>query len=402
MRAIIKPGRAVGKISAPPSKSAAHRLLICAAMANGVSSVHGVSDCDDVRATLDCLCALGVKYEKTGCDYKIFGIDAFKSNPKEPLYCRESGSTLRMMIPIAALSGNRTSFTAEPGLLNRPMTVYEELFSERKLCFERFENGYTVKGPLRDGIYTVRGDVSSQFISGLIFALAACKGQSEIHILPPIESKSYILMTLNALAEFGANAYFSDNETVVISGGGYSPSDVFVDGDFSGTAFTDALGLLGGEVEISGLSDNSPQGDKIYREFYHLLKSGSPKIDITDCPDLAPILFALSTAMNGAEFTGTARLKFKESDRAAAMAAELSKLGAEILVAENSVTVKKSELHAPTSPILSHGDHRIVMALAVLLTLVGGEIVGCEAVSKSYPRFFEDLKKLNIDVKIYE
>ncbi len=401
MKIKIKPGKARGSVLSPASKSMAHRLLICAAMANGISYVKGVSSCDDVRATIECLSALGVKFEKIGNDYKVCGTDMRHATPTLPLYCRESGSTARMLIPIVALSGNEAIFTAEPGLLQRPMSVYEELFARHGMLFEKNASGYRVKGPISPGEYTVRADVSSQFISGLIFALAAFSEPSTIHLLPPIESKSYILMTLGALGSFGAKAYFSDSETIVISGGGYTPCDVSVEGDYSGAAFIDALTVIGGNVHVEGLNADSAQADRVYTDLFARLKGGAPRIDLSDCPDLAPILFALAAALNGAEFTGTSRLKIKESDRASVMAEELSKLGAEVTVRESSVTVKPSTLHPPKEPISSHGDHRIAMAMSILLTLTGGEIDGCEAVSKSYPEFFEHLTQLGINIEIF-
>lgn len=402
MRVKITPGRAKGHIQAPPSKSMAHRMLIAAAMADGESLIKGVSECDDVRATLSCLESLGVRIEKNGSDYRVFGTDFKKITHQGELFCRESGSTIRMLIPPATLSGNTVCFTASEGLLKRPMTPYKEIYEDLGFLFERTDRGYLVKGSIPAGEYTIPGNLSSQFISGLIFALAALKGESIIKITPPIESRSYIDMTLEAIKHFSATAFFEDDLTIRIKGGGYKACEACVEGDYSGAAFPYALNLLGGEVEISGLSESSSQGDKVYREYFRLLSLGTPEIDISDCPDLGPILFAMAAAKGGARFTGTKRLKVKESDRAAAMAEELSKLGISLLVEENSVTVESTKLCSPTEPIHSHNDHRIVMATAILLTQVGGEIIGAEAINKSYPDFFKDLMKLNIDLEIYE
>ena len=402
MKVKIFPSRPFGEITAPPSKSMAHRLLICAAMAKGESRICGVSHCDDVLATIECLSTLGAKFKRDGEDITVSGIDILSATPEGDLFCRESGSTLRMLIPMATLSGCQVLFGAKEGLLRRPMTVYEKLYSERGLLFAQSEGGFRVKGALTAGEYTLPGDISSQFISGLIFALAALDGESTVHITPPFESRSYVEMTLEALRYFSAEAYFTDSCTVKIAGGGYKCCDAAVEGDYSGAAFPEALNLLGGEVTLLGLSDSSRQGDRIYREYFEKLRLGTSTLDIGNCPDLGPVLFALAAALNGATFTGTARLKIKESDRAAAMAEELAKLGGRVHIYENSVTVEKASLTAPTEPILSHGDHRIVMAMAILLTLTGGEIEGASAVDKSYPHFFRDLKKLNINLEIYD
>lgn len=402
MKVKILPSEAFGSISAPPSKSMAHRLLIASAMAEGESYIDNLSLCDDVKATLGCLEALGVEFVRCGSGYKIFGRDFRKITKADKLFCNESGSTLRMLIPPATLSGEEVIFTAKPGLLQRPMDIYENIYTALGLSFKKKKNGYSVKGALPPGEYTVAGNVSSQFISGLIFALAAYPEKSVIRITPPVESRSYIYMTLDAVRLFSVNAYFEDELTVVIEGGGYKPQNLSVEGDYSGAAFTDALNLLSGRVCVSGLLENSRQGDRIYKELFKKLRDGRPTIDITDCPDLAPILFALASYLNGACFTGTARLKIKESDRAAAMADELSKVGGKLIIGENFVTVEKACLTSPAIPIDSHNDHRIVMAMAILLTKTGGEIHGAEAVDKSYPEFFAHLKELNINLETYD
>ena len=397
MRVRIEPGIARGKICAPASKSMAHRMLIAAAMAEGVSTVRGVSDCDDVAATVDCLRAMGVKFDISGDTYRVFGIDFNKAIPCGNLFCRESGSTLRFIIPAATLSGERVSFFGAEGLMRRPMTVFEELYHERGFEFDTKDGIISVKGSLPVGDHSVPGNISSQFISGLIFALGAKSGDSRIIITTPIESRSYIELTMLAVKEFGVNVFFESESTIKIEGrGGYSPADVTVEGDYSGAAFPDSLNLFGGEVEISGLRDDSAQGDRIYKEYFRALDAKYVTLDIENCPDLGPILFAIAAAKHGGRFTGTRRLKIKESDRAAAMAQELSKLGAEVLIEENSVTVRGGSLHAPKTRIFAHADHRIVMSVAVLLTLVGGVIEGAEAVKKSYPAFFEDLHALGI------
>ena len=397
----IEKGKASGRVSAPPSKSMAHRLLICAALADGESIVHGMSDCEDVRATLDCLSALGVPFEQNGDTVKVKGIAASEMSAKSPLPCRESGSTLRFFVPLCMISGNNTMLTGEPQLMKRPMSVYEALAKEKGLTFSQDERSVMVKGPLKAGEYKVAGNVSSQFISGLLFALPLVKGNSTINIIPPVESRSYIELTLFALREFGVEVTWKDDYTLFIKGGQtYKAREATVEGDYSGAAFFEAMNVLGSDISVEGLREDSLQGDKVYSRYFEMLEKGTPTIHIGNCPDLGPVLFAVAAAKNGGIFTGTARLKIKESDRAAAMAEELKKFGASVTIHEDDVVVYPLDFHRPNEKLFGHGDHRIVMSLAVLLTLTGGEIEGAEAISKSFPTFFEDISRLGVEVRV--
>lgn len=403
MKIKIEKGTAKGKITAPPSKSMAHRLLICAAMSEGVSVVRGISSCEDVSATLDCLSALGIRATKVGCDVIVEGRDFRKVKPEKPLMCRESGSTLRFMIPAAMLSGQTTVFYGAERLMQRPMGVYEKIFSEMGLTYINDGRSIVVRGTLTGGEYNVVGNVSSQFISGLIFALPLAEDDSVIKISPPIESRSYINLTVNAVRSFGISVDWIDEYTIKIPGNQtYRPTDVTVEGDYSGAAFPNSLNLFEGEVEVSGLDPDSMQGDSVYKRYFEMLNNGVPTIHIGDCPDLGPILFAVAAAKYGAVFSGTKRLKIKESDRAEAMAAELKKFGTAVSVYDDSVVIYPADFHAPCEALSGHNDHRIVMSLAILLTLTGGEIDGAEAISKSYPNFFENLRELGIGVTEYE
>lgn len=400
MKIQINKGKAKGTLTAPPSKSMAHRLLIAAAMAEGESIVRSVSSCEDVLATIDCLRALGVECIENGGDVIVKGKHPSKMTPVSPLKARESGSTLRFMIPIALSTDKAAVFYGEKGLMQRPMTVYEELAKKKGLTYINDGNSIIVKGKLPGGEYVLPGNVSSQFISGLLFALPAANEDSYIKILPPIESRSYIGLTINAIKSFGIKAEWIDDNTIYIpKNQRYIPSDVTVEGDYSGAAFPDSLNLFGGEVKLLGLNENSLQGDSVYKKYYGMLTRGVPTIHIGDCPDLGPIMFAIAAAKNGGIFTGTKRLKIKESDRASAMAEELKKFGASVSVYEDTVVIYPADFHKPSELLSGHNDHRIVMSLSVLLTLTGGEIEGAEAVSKSYPAFFSDLSSLGIEVK---
>lgn len=397
MKVTFKKSLAHGTLAVPPSKSMAHRLLLAAALCDGACTVHGISDCEDVSATLDCMRALGIECKNEGECVTVFGKGVGALTPRSPLPCRESGSTLRFLIPIALLSGETVTFTGERVLFSRPLTVYEALAEERGLLFSRGVDSLTVRGPLKAGEFSVVGNISSQFISGLLFALPLLEGDSRIRMTTAIESRSYIEMTLRALAMFGVRAEWADERTLFIPGGQtYRAKEVFVEGDYSSAAFPDALNLFGSEVTLTGLSPDTVQGDSAYRRYFPMLASGVPTLYIGDCPDLGPILFAVAAAKNGGVFDGTRRLKIKESDRAAAMAEELKKFGTSVSVYPDTVVVYPTAFHAPTVPLDGHNDHRIVMALSILLTLTGGTILGAEAVKKSYPAFFDDLAALGI------
>lgn len=403
MNVKIHKGTPSGSVKAPASKSMAHRILISAAMAEGTSVISGVSDCDDVIATINCLAALGAKITREGDTLTVTGTDMRKASPSSALDAHESGSTLRFLLPIALLSGKNTLFFGARSLMSRPMSVYEDMCKKRGLSYNADGESIAVRGPLLPGEYEVVGNVSSQFISGLLFALPLLDTDSKIKIIPPVESRSYIDLTIEALSLFGVEVKWADDTTLLIKGKQkYKSANLTVEGDYSGAAFIDAFKVFGNDVTVEGLNPDSTQGDKVYGLLFDMLKKGVPTIHIANCPDLGPILFAVAAAKHGGVFTGTKRLSIKESDRASAMAEELSKFGVSVTVYEDKVVVYPINFGAPKTPLSGHNDHRIVMALSVLLTLTGGEINGAEAINKSYPSFFEDIKSLGIEVEGYE
>jgi 3-phosphoshikimate 1-carboxyvinyltransferase len=399
MKVTIKPGHATGTVVAPPSKSMAHRLLICAGLSDGVSVIKGVALNEDIAATIDCLTALGAKCDVDGDTVTVQGVNPARSKIRSPLPCRESGSTLRFFIPLTLLNKGETTFTGSETLLSRPLNVYAALCKEQRLLFRQEKDAVTVKGALCAGEFKVAGNISSQFISGLLFALPLLEKDSYIRITSPIESRSYIDLTLQALHSFGIRAEWQEEKVLYIPGKqSYRPTDMTVEGDYSGAAFLAALNTVGGDVTVSGLTPDSLQGDKVYQQHFAALCTGTPAIHIADCPDLGPILFAVAAAKHGGVFTGTKRLKIKESDRAAVMAEELKAFGTAVTVHEDAVVVYPHAFHAPDRMLYGHNDHRIVMALAVLLTVTGGEIEGAEAVRKSFPDFFQKITALGIEV----
>ena len=399
MKITVRPCRLSGTVNAPPSKSAAHRLLICAGLARGRSTVKNVAFSNDVLATLGCLRAIGAKTETDGNTVKIEG--AGFPAPLAPLDCRESGSTLRFFVPIALTSDKSFVFTGSERLFERPLNVYERLCGERGLKFEKKKTSLELRGPLGAGSFEVPGNVSSQFVSGLLFALPTLKNESVIAISGKLESAPYVDMTLDALKTAGIGIRRTENGFVIPGGQRFAPFEKTVEGDFSNAAFPDALGLIGHDVKVVGLEENSLQGDRVYREYFKLIQNGTPVLPVGDCPDLAPILMALAAFHNGAALTGTERLKMKESDRGEAMKTELEKFGARVTVRENTITVSGG-IKAPKKPLSSHNDHRVAMSLFVLMTLFGGELDGAEATFKSWPDFYEVMKSLNAEVQINE
>lgn len=398
MKAIINPFILKGRTDAPPSKSMAHRYLIAAALSDGVSVVSGVDFSEDILATIDCLKSLGAGINVED-DKVTVNSQGFLKGEKAVLNCRESGSTLRFLLPLALCSGKETVFTGSERLFDRPLDVYEKLCHENGFRYEKNGNSLTVCGKLASGEYEIRGDISSQFITGIVFALVYTGGNSKIRITPPFESRPYVNLTLSALKSFGADAEFEDESVIVIKKSSVKAFSGSIEGDYSNAAFLDAFNYIGSDVEIGNLSSESLQGDRIYKKYFDEISEGTPTLDISDCPDLGPVLIALASLKNGATLTGTDRLKAKESDRGQAMHEELLKLGGGLVFGENRITVPKRELKKSSVSLSGHNDHRIVMALSVILSVYGGEIDGAEAVRKSYPDFFEDIKKLGAEVK---
>ncbi len=400
MKVLIKPGAARGTVQAPPSKSMAHRLLICAALADGESTVHGVDPSEDILATADCLTALGASLRLEGNTVHVRGMDPRKSR-SAVLCCRESGSTLRFMIPLCLLSGSAMRLEGSEKLLSRPLSVYENLCREQGFLLSRENGSLQVCGRLNPGTYSVPGDISSQFITGLLFALPLLSGDSIIRLVPPVESRSYLSLTLQALQDAGIPVAWTDEYTLSVPGNAvYRARNAAVEGDYSNAAFFEALNCVGGSVTVTGLRTDSLQGDRVYRDYFPQLQAGCPELDLTDCPDLAPVLFAAAALCHGAVFTGTRRLRFKESDRGVVMAEEMARFGIVLKTEENRITVPADGLHAPDAPLESHNDHRIAMALSLLCTRTGGEIHGAEAVRKSFPDYWDKLQSLGIEIAL--
>ncbi len=396
---------------APPSKSMAHRNLICAALADGRSIINNIDLSEDIKATLGCIRQLGADAQIVsgenanqiivqGAGKAIAeSISGDSSNSgKRNFNCNESGSTLRFFIPLAMLSKAPAGFVGSEVLMTRPLSVYEDICKEQNIKLEHVKCGIEVEGQLHPGVFTVPGNISSQFITGLLFSLPLLNGDSKIVLTESVESKPYIDMTLQVQKAFGIKAQWESENTLVVPGNQkYIASDETVEGDYSNTAFFEALTTLGGKVQVQGLKEDSLQGDKVYISLFKELSKGFAKIDISDCPDLGPILFAVAAALHGGEFTGTKRLKIKESNRGAVMCEELAKFGIKTLQEENRIIIYEGTPIRPAETVNGHNDHRIVMSMATLMTLTGGKIEGVNAVRKSLPDYFKRIRKLGID-----
>lgn len=390
MKAVFSPSFPFGEVFAPPSKSMAHRYLICGALSEQ-SRVSGLAMSEDIKATADCLKALGSRVDFENDTALVGGLC-----PKEEaqLDCRESGSTLRFMLPLALLGNKEITLTGSPRLMERGAGLYEQMCSEHGLFFENKDGKITVKGPLKPGKYSIDGSLSSQYFSGMLFALSTLDGDSELKVKGKLQSRPYVNMTIKALADFGVKIERIPGGFFIPGGQKFLSRDAAVEGDWSNAAF---LSALSDKVIVKGLDEHSLQGDKLYPQLFKNV--GNYQIDLSDTPDLAPVLFAVAALKDKGDFVGTRRLKIKESDRAEAMKNELLKFGVNTTIFDDRVIVS-GKLKAPSAELYGHNDHRIVMALSVLAARVGGVIDGAEAVSKSFPDFFDVIKKLNVKVDL--
>lgn len=399
MKVNILPSKTSGEVSAPPSKSFAHRYLIGSVLSRGKCVIKNIADSDDISATLSCIEQLGGSVTKDGNTVTV--IPTEKSQIENAVFdCKESGSTLRFFIPVVLATGSKNcTFSGSERLLARGIKEYEKLFENSDVKIKSDEKSIEISGTLSAGNYEISGEVSSQYTTGMLFALSSTPGKSTLKITGNAESRAYVDMTIKVLKDFGADIKETEKNFFEINGKGrLSPGEFTVEGDWSNAAFLIALSRLVGTISVSGLNENSVQGDRFCTAAFDALDGENAEIDLKDCPDLAPILFSYAAYKNGGKFTNTRRLRVKESDRANVMAEELKKFGANIKVYENSVEIEKTQLKPPIVPLCGHNDHRIVMALSVLAAVFGAEIDGAEAVNKSYPDFFRDIKKAGVNV----
>ena len=399
MKVKILPSKTSGEVSAPPSKSFAHRYLIGSVLSCGKCVIKNIADSDDISATLSCIEQLGGSVTKVGNIVTVIPTNE-KQIENAVFDCKESGSTLRFFIPVVLATGAKNcTFLGSERLLARGIKEYEKLFENSDVKIKSDEKSIEVNGTLSAGNYEISGEVSSQYTTGMLFALSVLDGKSTLKITGNAESRAYVDMTIKVLKDFGADITETEKNFFEINGKGrLSPGEFTVEGDWSNAAFLIALSRLVGTISVSGLNENSVQGDRFCTAAFDALDGENAEIDLKDCPDLAPILFSYAAYKNGGKFINTRRLRVKESDRANVMAEELKKFGANVKVYENSVEIEKTQLKPPIVPLCGHNDHRIVMALSVLAVVFGAEIDGAEAVNKSYPYFFRVIKKAGVNV----
>lgn len=385
----IQPGKLNGSIHAIASKSQAHRVLICAAFSNSPTSIICTTTNKDIQATVSCLEALGALIVRTEDGYHVTPV---KSLPQTAhLDCAESGSTLRFMLPIVCALGIETTIHMSGRLPYRPLSpLWEELERNGCLLTRPSEQTIHTKGKLRAGDYTISGNVSSQYISGLLFALSMVDGESQIHIIGNLESKPYVEMTQHVLKNFAV-----DTENYHVHGcvPYHSPGNVSIEGDWSNAAFFLAANELGNCVEIFNLNPQSSQGDRAITSIFSISDT-SPTISASDIPDLIPILAVYFAAKDGATFTNIFRLRLKESDRVATIISLLKNLGINAHADDNTLWVSAGKFKGGVIDAVN--DHRIAMAAAIASTVAEAPItiLGAECVSKSYPSFWQEFRRL--------
>ena len=396
----ITPNILSGKVSVPPSKSVAHRMIIAAALTDGTSTISNIFPSVDITATMDCMKALGAKISFSGDTAVIEGIK--KVPEKAVLNCRESGSTLRFLIPVACALGVNAEFIGSGKLPQRPLTTLLNELPKHGASFVLPNNGENlpliVNGELAGGRFYADGNVSSQFITGLLFALPLLDGDSEIILTSPLQSKPYVDITIGVLRDFGCEINETENGYFVKGNQRFKPFSGAVEGDFSQAAFFYTANTLGSSIEICGLNENSLQGDKKIAEICKSVAvNGSAfELDCSDIPDLVPILSVLGCFCNGkSRITNAARLRIKECDRLAAMEDCLNKIGGKVKALPDGLEIdgvgslKGGEVEC-------FNDHRIAMSMAIAATKCENPLIlrGAECVSKSFPNFFEVYKSL--------
>ncbi len=403
MEVCITPSRLRGKLDIPSSKSCAHRALICAALAGDgkTSVISGISGSKDIDATIGAMQALGMKYTDEGNGtVSIIGLSCADGG-KKLIDCNESGSTLRFVIPVAAALGCEAEFIGRGRLPQRPIDIYIRELGRNGVHFD-YNNTmpFTISGQLKSGRYEVEGNVSSQFITGLLFALPMLEGNSEIVLTSKLESRPYVDITIDTMKRFGVTVTENENGWSIRGGQSYHSHSEKVEGDYSQAAFFYVANAVNSAVELGNLNENSVQGDKrildIIREACQDGEIKSFRADCSDIPDLVPILSVL--AAYGSEESviyNAQRLRIKESDRLESTAAMLNSLGGDVTVTDDGLIIRPTNgLKGGT--VNGYGDHRIVMAAAVAALGCTGNVIikGAEAVEKSYPDFFKDYNML--------
>ncbi len=413
MDVIITPNKLHGEVIIPPSKSLSHRAIIAASLASGKSKISNVLYSNDIKATINAMRACGAKIEEFE-DYLI--IEGSNVIRKENIIdANESGSTIRFMIPIALVANEEVTFIGHNHLVKRPLDTFLEIFDKQGIKYERGEDylPLKVKGGLKSGEFTVRGDISSQFITGLLYALPLLDGDSIIHISTEMESKGYIDLTIDILKMFGIEIENRNYQEFHIKGNQkYKPCDYTIEGDYSQSAFFLVANALGADIKLKAMEEKSHQGDKkiiddmkafgFDSKFSNgeLILSGNESqgaiIDFSQSPDLGPALTVLASLSKGrSDFINASRLRIKECDRITCMKEEINKLGGNVTELQDGMIIDGVDmLHGGV--VDSHNDHRVAMSLAMATLKMDGElkILNASSVSKSFPHFWKVFESL--------
>ena len=401
MKISIEPGKLNGKVNINPSKSYAHRQLIAAALSHLDTVINIDSLNDDIEATIECLKCLGAEISKQkGCLLvkPVWG----NLNDGALLNCRESGSTLRFLMPILPALRCESTINAQGRLPQRPNSVLIEQLRAHNVTVDNELLPFKISGKLESGIFEIPGNVSSQYITGLMFALPLLDNASKIYVTSKLESRNYLDITIEVLNEFGVLIEETDYGFYISAPQEYkTPQNITVEGDWSSASFWLTANLLGSNIEVNCLNDNSKQGDRAINKILNEFKDRTGKlkgidIDASDIPDLVPILAVAATQAEGKTvITNAARLRIKESDRLNAICSSLRILGADIAETEDGLVVNGGK-RLKGGTVSSFGDHRIAMSMAIAATVSDGPVIidGAESVNKSYPEFFAEFKNL--------
>lgn len=408
----LYPTKLKGTVKVPPSKSMAHRAIICAALSDSKCRIDNIDYSDDIIATIEAMKSLGANITKKEDYVEVVGAFSNKQNTVSDrvIDCNESGSTLRFLVPISLLFKGKIKFIGRGNLGKRPLTTYYRIFDEQNINYSYEENNLNLEidGNLKGGIFKMEGNVSSQFISGLLFTLPLLKEDSKIIITTNMESKSYVDLTLKVIKDFGIEIINNNYQEFIIKGNQkYIGKNYKVESDYSQGAFFLCGEALGNNILCEGLDENSLQGDKEVIDILNRMTTNeglkSTYIDGSQCPDIIPVVTLVTALSKGkSEIVNVGRLRIKECDRLNAIVTELNKLGAKAIEKEDSIIVEGIDELQGGVEVWSHKDHRIAMTLAIASSRCKEPIIikDYDCVSKSYPKFFEDFAKIGGKIEI--
>jgi len=417
MDVLITPSPLKGTVKVPASKSLLHRAIIAASLANGTSVISNINYSDDILRTIEAMKSLGVAFTSENDTLTIVGNDNFELS-NNLIDCHESGSTLRFLIPLLSLASEAVTFTGRESLMKRPLHLYKSIFAKHKSTFKHNKNNVFIEGALRPGKYVVPGNVSSQFITGLLLTLPLLKRSSKVIITDRFESKPYVDMTIDLLSKFGITITVEDNIYYIKGRQSYVSTDYRVEGDYSQAAFFACMGVLNEEITVTGLNHDSIQGDRAIIAILEGMSANIERIpngytfrkseltatvvDISQCPDIGPVVTAVASIADGTtDIRNAGRLRIKESDRLDAIQTAINELGGFVLSDADTLTIVGKAKLDGDGDIDSFNDHRIVMSVVSIASMCKKPFIirGADAINKSYPSFFDDFLSIGGNVR---